>query len=160
MMRFLSKDVTKLSFEVGGKGRAAAKFIRVAVHDMALYLLAWVKLEQYLGNPILWRLLAGTVSPVNVVFLSVGLAMRFNAQNHILKEQFAESKQQQNHSPDRIRIQVEDNGIGIAPENLTRISQLGFTNKKSGYGYGLHSDGIELGATVTLDLPCRPGEER
>ncbi len=90
-----AKDFTKLSFEAGGKGRVAAKFIRVAVHDMPLDLLAWVKPEQYLGNPILWRLLAGTVSLAIVVLLSVGLAMRFNAQNHILKEQFAESKQQQ-----------------------------------------------------------------
>ncbi|ACB74111.1 ATP-binding protein [Opitutus terrae] len=70
---------------------------------------------------------------------------------------------------DRIALSVEDNGPGIAPENLTKIFQHGFTTKPSGHGYGLHasvlaaremggdltaeSPGAGLGATFTLTLP-------
>ncbi len=44
------------------------------------------------------------------------------------------------HRSDRhVRIEVSDNGMGIAPENLTRIFQHGFTTKKNGHGFGLHS---------------------
>jgi signal transduction histidine kinase len=68
-----------------------------------------------------------------------------------------------------VRIAVTDNGIGIRPENLTRIFAHGFTTKKSGHGFGLHSgaraaremggslavqsDGIGHGATFTLEIP-------
>ncbi|TVQ96012.1 MAG: histidine kinase, partial [Desulfovibrionales bacterium] len=66
-------------------------------------------------------------------------------------------------------IQITDNGMGIAPENLTRIFQHGFTTRKDGHGFGLHSgalaarelggsltvhsDGLGLGATFSLELP-------
>jgi signal transduction histidine kinase len=66
-------------------------------------------------------------------------------------------------------IRVRDNGLGIAPENLTRIFRHGFTTKKEGHGFGLHgaanaakemhgrlsvhSDGLGLGAEFTLELP-------
>jgi ligand-binding sensor domain-containing protein/signal transduction histidine kinase len=73
---------------------------------------------------------------------------------------------------ERVHVQVLDNGIGIAPENLTRIFSHGFTTRKNGHGFGLHSgaiaaqemggalqaqsDGIGKGATFTLELPLRP----
>jgi signal transduction histidine kinase len=38
-----------------------------------------------------------------------------------------------------VRVQVRDNGVGIAPENLVRIFSHGFTTKKEGHGFGLHS---------------------
>lgn len=73
---------------------------------------------------------------------------------------------------DRIRIAVTDNGIGIPPENLTRIFSHGFTTKRNGHGFGLHSGalaareiggslavasaGVGQGATFTLDLPLQP----
>ena len=72
-------------------------------------------------------------------------------------------------SPDRVKIIVSDNGVGIAPENLTRIFNHGFTTKKDGHGFGLHSganaakemggtltarsDGPGKGAEFTLELP-------
>ena len=68
-----------------------------------------------------------------------------------------------------VRIALRDCGCGVAPENLTRIFNHGFTTKKSGHGFGLHasanaakevggnliaaSDGLGLGAVFTLELP-------
>jgi signal transduction histidine kinase len=51
-----------------------------------------------------------------------------------------------------LQITVEDNGEGIAPENLTRIFAHGFTTKKDGHGFGLHSCVLaarEMGGTLT-----------
>jgi len=70
---------------------------------------------------------------------------------------------------DRIQISVSDNGVGIPPENLAHIFTHGFTTKKNGHGFGLHSGalaakemggalhvhsaGAGQGATFTLELP-------
>jgi PAS domain S-box-containing protein len=69
-----------------------------------------------------------------------------------------------------VKISVLDNGVGIPPENLTRIFNYGFTTRKGGHGFGLHgsalaakemggsltvlSAGLGQGAKFTLDLPC------
>jgi signal transduction histidine kinase/ligand-binding sensor domain-containing protein len=74
----------------------------------------------------------------------------------------------------RIQIAVIDNGVGIPPENLTRIFNHGFTTRKDGHGFGLHyaalaakelngrlsvqSDGAGKGATFTLDLLSKSEE--
>ena len=73
---------------------------------------------------------------------------------------------------DHLEISVSDNGIGIPPENLTRIFSHGFTTMQGGHGFGLHSgalaakemdgtlgvnsDGLGKGATFTLKLPLQP----
>jgi signal transduction histidine kinase len=73
----------------------------------------------------------------------------------------------------RIKISVHDNGVGISPENLARIFNHGFTTRKDGHGFGLHSgalaakemggsltvhsDGPGKGASFTLELPVQPG---
>jgi PAS domain S-box-containing protein len=52
-----------------------------------------------------------------------------------------------------VRIEVEDNGVGIPPENLIRIFEMGFTTRKDGHGFGLHSSAIaarELGGQLTV----------
>ena len=46
-----------------------------------------------------------------------------------------------------------DNGIGIPPENLTRIFNHGFTTRKDGHGFGLHSGALaakEMGGSLTV----------
>lgn len=68
-----------------------------------------------------------------------------------------------------IKIYVRDGGVGIAPENLARVFECGYTTKKSGHGFGLHSSanaaremhgnlsvvsaGPAKGAQFTLTLP-------
>jgi signal transduction histidine kinase len=72
-------------------------------------------------------------------------------------------------SAGRICLEVQDTGEGIPAENLTRIFQYGFTTRKDGHGFGLHSGanaaremggsltmhsaGRGQGATFTLELP-------
>ncbi|GID05301.1 MULTISPECIES: DAHL domain-containing protein [Pseudomonas] len=68
-----------------------------------------------------------------------------------------------------LRFSVEDQGEGIAAENMTRIFNHGFTTRKEGHGFGLHScalaavemnghlrvhsDGPGQGAVFTLEIP-------
>jgi signal transduction histidine kinase len=72
-------------------------------------------------------------------------------------------------SSDHVRIGVCDNGVGIAAENLNRVFEHGFTTRKTGHGFGLHScalaarelggsltaqsDGPGKGATFILEIP-------
>jgi PAS domain S-box-containing protein len=54
-------------------------------------------------------------------------------------------------APLGVRISVIDNGIGILPENMSRLFRHGFTTRASGHGFGLHSGAIaahELGGTL------------
>lgn len=73
------------------------------------------------------------------------------------------------YGEERVRLEVHDTGIGLPPENLTRIFAQGFTTKRDGHGFGLHSgalaaqemggslfaesDGPDRGATFVLELP-------
>ncbi|HEX6244680.1 MAG TPA: ATP-binding protein, partial [Polyangiales bacterium] len=67
------------------------------------------------------------------------------------------------------RLQVEDDGVGIAPELMGSLFAHGFTTRKDGHGFGLHSSalaaqllkgrltlesaGLGQGAVATLELP-------
>ena len=71
-------------------------------------------------------------------------------------------------SPDRAKVTVGDNGVAIAPDDMTRIFNHCFTTKKDGHGFGLHNganaakemvgtltaqgDGAGEGAEFTLEL--------
>ena len=71
----------------------------------------------------------------------------------------------------RLRVEVEDDGVGIPTENLERVFTHGFTTKKNGHGFGLHSSanaaremggslvarspGVGRGSTFLLELPVR-----
>ncbi len=68
-----------------------------------------------------------------------------------------------------VEVSISDNGVGIPPDGITRIFAAGYTTKKNGHGFGLHSsallakelggslraqsDGVGTGATFILELP-------
>jgi signal transduction histidine kinase len=72
---------------------------------------------------------------------------------------------------DGVQISVIDNGVGIQPEHMARMFSHGFTTKKDGHGFGLHSGALAardlggalrvdsagpgFGATFTLELPLK-----
>jgi signal transduction histidine kinase len=61
---------------------------------------------------------------------------------------------------EHVAIDVADTGIGINPENLTRVFHHGFTTKKGGHGFGLHScanAARELGGSIA---GASPGHDR
>jgi ligand-binding sensor domain-containing protein/signal transduction histidine kinase len=78
------------------------------------------------------------------------------------------------HGENCVRVSVTDTGVGIDPANLTRIFAHGFTTRKDGHGFGLHSgslaakemggslrcesEGLGKGATFILELPFQPAE--
>jgi nitrogen fixation/metabolism regulation signal transduction histidine kinase len=80
------------------------------------------------------------------------------------------------HGENCVRIEVRDSGIGLDPQQLTRIFAHGFTTKRNGHGFGLHSgalaakqlggslwaesDGPGLGASFILELPWAEVLER
>ena len=75
----------------------------------------------------------------------------------------------------RISLAVQDTGVGLPSENLTRVFAHGFTTKPDGHGFGLHScalaakqmggalraesEGPDHGATFILELPLKAAVE-
>ena len=75
------------------------------------------------------------------------------------------------HGEKKLRIEVQDNGVGINEDNIAKIFRHGFTTREGGHGFGLHSsalaaqemdgsltvhcDGPGQGAIFTLELPMK-----
>ncbi len=73
------------------------------------------------------------------------------------------------HGSDALRLEVRDSGIGISPEAMKEMFRHGYTTKRDGHGFGLHSSanaarelggeircdsaGIGKGSTFVLEIP-------
>lgn len=71
--------------------------------------------------------------------------------------------------PDYINMRISDSGIGISSHDMTKMFSYGFTTKKNGHGFGLHScasyieemggkiwaesKGLKKGATFIVQIP-------
>lgn len=100
------------------------------------------------------------------------------------KESLIESNNQNKHidirtyydkSTENYFIEIQDNGVGIPEENLTKIFSMGYTTKPSGHGFGLHgsantakqlggslkavSKGLNEGACFILQLSEKAGDQ-
>jgi C4-dicarboxylate-specific signal transduction histidine kinase len=78
------------------------------------------------------------------------------------------------HDENAIAIEIQDSGVGIPTDVLGRLFEFGFTTKKDGHGFGLHtsailakeldgelsafSDGPGKGARFVLRLACAAQE--
>jgi C4-dicarboxylate-specific signal transduction histidine kinase len=76
---------------------------------------------------------------------------------------------------DKIFLSISDNGMGIDSEHMNKIFTQGFTTKRSGHGFGLHSTAIYMkeiggsirvssegegkGTTFVLSFPNKPESE-
>ncbi|SMO97090.1 ligand-binding sensor domain-containing protein [Gracilimonas mengyeensis] len=78
-----------------------------------------------------------------------------NAKDALLESNFAQKKISIRlyQKADKIFIEIADNGPGIKNEDLKKIFTHGFTTKKKGHGFGLHSSAnymTEMGGKLTV----------
>jgi signal transduction histidine kinase len=105
-------------------------------------------------------------------FLQVVVNLISNAKNAVLESNSRERLIAVRLSAiegDGARVEVTDTGVGISPEHLTRLFSHGFTTRKKGHGFGLHSarhlagamggtltarsSGAGQGATFIFEIP-------
>lgn len=76
-----------------------------------------------------------------------------------------------NHEENLVKIIVQDNGCGLEKDNINNVFTFGYSSKKRGSGYGLHSvgnfvnsiggsidltsDGLDQGCCFTIILPIK-----
>lgn len=115
--------------------------------------------------------LAPVVTEKNRV-LQIMINVLTNAGNALLEHETPERKifvRIGRYSDEIVRIQIRDTGIGMTRSQLAKIFTHGFTTRKNGHGFGLHtcavsaeelggsltasSEGIHKGASFTLLLP-------
>jgi signal transduction histidine kinase len=122
-----------------------------------------IVVEEFEDVPVL-RLDRGRVLQILVNLISNGM----HAMEDVTDRPRRLTLQLQARGPS-LRVCVRDDGEGISAENLTRIFAHGFTTRKAGHGFGLHScalaarqtggiltahsDGPGKGAAFTLEFP-------
>lgn len=77
-----------------------------------------------------------------------------NANDSVLESQNANKEIKIDIKLKPLKIIIEDNGVGISKENIDKLFGHGFTTKKSGHGFGLHSSVLainEIGASITAE---------
>lgn len=108
------------------------------------------------------------------MFLQVLVSLINNAKHALLGAAQSDRRltlKSERDTDDQVKIIISDNGMGIAPENMIKLFQKGFSTKDGGLGNGLHSsalaikvmggtlqassDGRGCGATFTIAIPSQ-----
>lgn len=108
-------------------------------------------------------------------FLQIAINLLSNAKHAVIEGPTEERRiaiRLLRPADDLVRVEVADNGIGIEAKNLTRIFSQGFTTRKEGHGFGLHSAanlateldgrltvhsaGLSRGATFIFEFAFQP----
>lgn len=91
--------------------------------------------------------------------LHIILNLLRNASESVMENDVKEKKHIQvltkrNVRNNTIDVTIKDNGVGILPENMTNIFSFGYSSKKNGHGFGLHSSAVsakELGGNLSVE---------
>lgn len=84
---------------------------------------------------------------INLIINAIDALKDNNNENKIIKISLRQTNE-------TVQIVIIDNGIGINPEDLSKIFTFGFTTKKTGHGYGMHNSALqakELGGKLRID---------
>ncbi|MFB3777114.1 MAG: PAS domain-containing protein [Bryobacteraceae bacterium] len=128
-------------------------------------------------NGIRFEVEVGTIPEVSVdkhQILQILLNLLRNAEDAVREKAGGERRIRlriYRHGGNRVRFEVKDTGVGLHPDQLARVFAHGYTTKRDGHGFGLHScslyasqmrgslwgesDGPGLGATFILEIPLK-----
>ncbi|KTD73006.1 ATP-binding protein [Legionella tucsonensis] len=87
--------------------------------------------------------------------LQILINLMQNAKESVLEHTISSIKEikliVQKTEKNSVQVIIKDNGVGINRDNLQRIFAFGFTTKKNGHGFGLHSSALsarEMGGSL------------
>ena len=90
-----TEDHLLLNLSTGPDTPKEVLLTSIPIHNLPLFLLAWVDASTYAGFSAFWHLVLGTGSLAIVIMLGVVVLVRFNTQNALLKQQYTASQRQQ-----------------------------------------------------------------
>lgn len=97
------------------------------------------------------------IEPVEVIadphqILQILVNLLANAKHAVQEQEGKKIIVRVKHLEGQALVEVQDDGVGISKENLEKIFRHGFTTKKEGHGFGLHScvrAAKEMGGSLT-----------
>lgn len=150
------KEITALQKEISGISSVSEKVFIPEMLDITLKMSGisfkndQIKVDRNYDKPIF---IISNKSKLMQIIVNVlqnakdALELSTNPKKHI-------SITVEEHENKTVSISIEDNGIGITDLNLKKLFTFGFTTKKTGHGFGMHSSAIsahELGGKIEAE---------